>query len=226
VDEHAILSGYDIWAPSYDDRDPSTWLDEPFLLAQLKPFPGCRILDVGCGTGRYLRRLASGIYHIVAADVSQGMLARARRETDGGSHISWVQASATSLPFLPQSFDRIMSGLVLDHIPNVEELFSQISLVLSANGRAIIAGVHPEMQRLTGPEIQVATNMGRAKLTGHIHEVSDLVAAAHRAQLEVDAIDEPPVTQGMVDQRPAWKLKLGCPALVLLGLQHARQRPA
>ncbi|MBX3330680.1 MAG: hypothetical protein KF722_09790 [Nitrospira sp.] len=51
-------AGYDCWTASYDDGDPSTWLDEPFLLDQLKPFPGCRILDLGCGTGRYLRRLA------------------------------------------------------------------------------------------------------------------------------------------------------------------------
>jgi ubiquinone/menaquinone biosynthesis C-methylase UbiE len=223
MDEHAILSGYDIWAPSYDDRDPSTWLDEPFLLAQLRPYPGCRILDVGCGTGRYLRRLRSDLHRVVAVDVSQGMLARARGDTKGGRRISWVQASATSLPFLPQSFDRVMSGLVLDHIRNIEEFFNQISLVLAANGRAIVAGVHPEMQRLTGAEIQVSTNVARAHLAGHIHEVSDLVAAAQRAQLQVHAVEEPPVTQGMVDRRPAWSYKLGRPALVLLSLQHGRQ---
>jgi SAM-dependent methyltransferase len=60
------VTGYDRWAPRYDDRDPSTSQDESFLLEQLKPFPGCRILDLGCGTGRYLRRLMPGWYRVTA----------------------------------------------------------------------------------------------------------------------------------------------------------------
>jgi ubiquinone/menaquinone biosynthesis C-methylase UbiE len=76
-EERATASGYDEWAPSYDDRDPSTWLDEPFLLEHLKPFSNCRVLDMGCGTGRYLRRLPPSAYRITGVDLSKNMLARA-----------------------------------------------------------------------------------------------------------------------------------------------------
>lgn len=113
--EKGIEAGYDCWAATYDDGDPSTWLDEPFLLNQLKPFPDCRILDVGCGTGRYLRLLNSGLYRITAVDLSRGMLCRARRHTERREEILWVQASVTCLPFQSGLFDRVMSGLVLDH---------------------------------------------------------------------------------------------------------------
>lgn len=44
-------SAYDEWAEHYDDEDPSTLLDQPFLLSMLQPFEGCRMLDLGCGTG-------------------------------------------------------------------------------------------------------------------------------------------------------------------------------
>jgi malonyl-CoA O-methyltransferase len=220
MDEPAVLTGYDTWAPFYDDRDPSTWLDEPFLLDQLRPFMGCRILDMGCGTGRYLRRLTSGSYHMVALDLSFGMLARARKETQSGQHISWVLASAVRLPFLPQSFDRIMSGLVLDHIADIESFFNQISRVLAPNGRVVLAAVHPQMQRLTGADITVTTDVGSTHISGHIHEVADLVKTAQKTQLQVDVVEEPCVTPAMVAQRPAWRPKLGSPALVLLSLSH------
>ena len=73
-------SAYDEWAEHYDEEDPSTLLDQPFLLSAIQPVEGCRILDLGCGTGRYLRLVGSGSYAI-GIDVSRKMLARARRQT-------------------------------------------------------------------------------------------------------------------------------------------------
>ena len=216
--ENGTEAGYDCWAASYDDGDPSTWLDEPFLLNQLKPFPGCRILDVGCGTGRYLRRLASGLYRITAVDLSRGMLRRAWRDTDRREEISWVQASVTCLPFQRGLFDRVMSGLVLDHIERPEHLFEQIAVVLKPKGRAVVTAVHPDMQRLTGADIELANNKGSMRITGHLHEVRDLVVAAQGAKLTIERIEEPVVTEAMVAQRSDWRHKLGCPALLLLAL--------
>jgi ubiquinone/menaquinone biosynthesis C-methylase UbiE len=217
-DERATSAGYDLWAPLYDDGDPSTWLDEPFLLEQLNPFPGCRILDLGCGTGRYLRRLSSNLYRVVAVDLSRGMLARAGRAMGDRQDIHFLQASVTCLPFHPGQFDRIMSGLVIDHVPTPEDLFRQMAELLAPKGRAIVAGVHPEMQRLTGADIEVAGDQGAVSIHGRIHEVAELIEAARRARFVVEALHEPCVTPGMVARRPAWRRRLGCPALVLLAL--------
>jgi ubiquinone/menaquinone biosynthesis C-methylase UbiE len=153
--DSAAKAGYDRWAASYDDGDPTTWLDEPFLLKHLQPFPGCRILDVGTGTGRYLRQLAPFQYRIVAIDFSKNMLARAVRHLRGRADVSLVQASAATLPFLPCTFDRIMSGLVLDHVRSPEQFFRGVSDVLTPVGRAVVAVVHPDMQRITGSDIQI-----------------------------------------------------------------------
>ncbi len=225
-DEQATSAGYDCWAPLYDDRDPSTWLDEPFLLQHLRLFPGCRLLDLGCGTGRYLRRLPSGCYRVTAVDLSRGMLARARQDT-GSREIRWLQASVTCLPFQPRSFDRVMSGLVIDHVPSLDRFFGGINTVLAPDGRAVVAGVHPDMQRLTGSDIEVQGGRGATRISGHIHEVAALVAAAEAAQLTVEVREEPVVTAAMVEERPAWKRKLDCPALVLLALtvRHRIDRP-
>lgn len=218
AEERGTAVGYDHWAPTYDDGDPSTWLDEPFLLRQLKPFPGCRILDLGCGTGRYLRRLAPDLYRITAVDLSHGMLSRACRGTERSEKIWWVQASVTCLPFRSSLFDRVMSGLVLDHIEKPEHLFAQIAAVLKPRGRSVVAAVHPDMQRLTGTDIELASTKGSVRISGHLHEVKDLIVAAQDAKLLVQRIEEPVVTETMVAQRSDWRHKLGCPALVLLAL--------
>jgi ubiquinone/menaquinone biosynthesis C-methylase UbiE len=218
--EQATSRGYDLWAPLYDDGDPSTWLDEPFLLEWLTPFPDCRILDLGCGTGRYLRRLSSNRYRVVAVDLSRGMLARARRAAGDHQTMHFLQASVTCLPFRPGCFDRIMSGLVLDHVASPEDLFRQMITVLAPNGRAVIAGVHPDLQRLTGADIEVASDEGAARIQGRIHEVTEVVEAARRAHFKVEALQEPLVTPAMVERRPAWKCRLGCPALLLLALAN------
>ena len=218
--EHATKTGYDRWAPSYDDRDASTWLDQPFLMTHLQPFPGCRILDVGCGTGRYIRQLTPSAYRIIALDLSRNMLARARHQTGYRTDIGLVQASGSMLPFKASSFDRIMSGLVIDHMASAQRFFSQISAVLAIQGRAVIAAVHPEMQRLTGRNIDIQReNAETIHIPGHIHEVDRLVAAACDATMAVIAREEPLITTAMLERCPHWTSKVGRPALLLLALE-------
>jgi ubiquinone/menaquinone biosynthesis C-methylase UbiE len=220
--ENATKAGYDRWAASYDDHDPSTWLDEPFLLEQLHTFPGCRILDVGSGTGRYLRRLTPSRYRIVGVDLSRHMLARASQHLGRRADVLLVQASAASLPFLPKSFDRIMSGLLVDHLESPRQFFMEVSAMLAPEGRAVVAAVHPDMQRMTGTDIHIEGPGDDAiHIPGYLHEVEHLAAAAREAGMKVVAIEEPRVTTAMLERRPNWSNKIGRSALLLLALTKA-----
>lgn len=213
-------SAYDEWAEHYDDGDPSVLLDQPFLLSLLQPFPGCRILDLGCGTGRYLR-LAGRDGAVIGLDLSRGMLERARRQTSPAIGAQWVQASVERIPFGSQTFDRIVSGLVLDHVRDLPAFFLGIATALRPGGRAIVTAVHPEMQRRTGPTVRF-TAAGREYHTdGTIHEKADMLTAIQQAGLSIDQFQEPPVTEPLVARREAWRDRLGCPALLLLALTRA-----
>ena len=111
-----------------------------------------------------------------------------------------------------------MSGLVLDHIERPAHLFEQITAVLKPKGQAVVTSVHPDMQRLTGTDIELVRAQEPIRITGYLHEVRDLIVAAHDAKLTVECIEEPVVTEAMVTQRSDWGNKLGCPALLLLAL--------
>jgi malonyl-CoA O-methyltransferase len=209
-------SAYDAWAEHYDEEDPSTLLDQPFLLSTLRPFKGCRILDLGCGTGRYLRLVSEGSY-VVGVDLSRGMLIRARRQSSGLA-ATWVQASVECVPFLSHSFDRVMSGLVLDHVHDVRRFFRGIADLLKPGGRAIVTAVHPDMQRRTGPTVRFTADGREYRTQGTIHENHDILTAVRQAGLSIEQIQEPRVNEQLVARREAWKDRLDCPALLLLAL--------
>ena len=213
-------SAYDEWAEDYDDGDPTVLLDQPFLLSMLQPFAGCRILDLGCGTGRYLR-LASQEAALVGLDLSRGMLERARRQTPPAIGAIWVQASVERIPFASQSFDRIVSGLVLDHVHDLAEFFRGIGTMLRPGGRAIVTAVHPEMQRKTGPTVRFTAAGREYRTEGTIHEKAAIITALQEAGLLIEQLQEPPVTERLIARREAWRDRLGCPALLLLALTRA-----
>ena len=238
ADSITTRDGYDRWASAYDDADPSTLLDEPLLAALCRTERGCRILDVGCGTGRYLRRIAeTGQWSpvgtggapaggapsrsMVGMDLSFGMLARARRETEASvGHIAWVQASAEYLPFRSAGFNRVLSGLVLDHVSDLAQFFGEIARVLLPRGRAVVSGIHPDMQRLTGPTIRLNGEAGAYCIPGVIHEVNDVLRTAKAAGLTIVECHEPAVGPELIARRPQWRDRLGCPALLILALER------
>lgn len=215
-------TAYDQWAEEYDDADPTTLLDEPFLLAMVKLFDGCRVLDLGCGTGRYLRRAAQPGIRVVGLDLSRAMLSRARRSITPGASVSWVQASVARLPFSREAFDRVISGLVLDHVDDLHFFFLQVAAALRPGGRLVMSAVHPDMQRLTGSVVRF-TSAGREYEThGTVHEVRSIADAAHQAGLATECLLEPCVDHKLLTRRPAWWNRLGCPALVLLAAEKPR----
>lgn len=213
-------SAYDEWAEHYDDEDPTVLLDQPFLLSLLHPFPGCRVLDLGCGTGRYLR-LAGHDAFVVGLDLSRGMLERARRQTSPAVGARWVQASVERIPFGSHTFDHIVSGLVLDHVRDLLAFFLGIATALRPGGRAIVTAVHPDMQRRTGPTVRFTAAGREYRTEGTIYEKAEILTAIQQAGLSIEQLQEPPVTAELIARREAWRDRLGCPALLLMALTRA-----
>jgi SAM-dependent methyltransferase len=102
---------------------------------------GCkRILDAGCGNGRYTRFLlaqADSDAVITAFDYSQQMLARARQRLDN-ERATQVAADLTRLPYGDGVFDAAVCGWVLEHLPDPRPGLRELARVLQPNGKLLL----------------------------------------------------------------------------------------
>jgi ubiquinone/menaquinone biosynthesis C-methylase UbiE len=102
---------------------------------------GCkRILDAGCGNGRYSQFLlseADADATITSFDYSQQMLQRARKRLQS-SRVTHVAADLTRLPYADACFDAIVCGWVLEHLPDPRPGLRELARVLRPGGRLLL----------------------------------------------------------------------------------------
>lgn len=100
--------------------------------------PGDRVLDLGCGRGEVVAELRRQGIDAVALDYAEAAVVLAGRRL--GAHAPVVRADGTRLPFRDASFDRILMGDVIEHLPwgfGVATL-REVGRVLKVGGRALV----------------------------------------------------------------------------------------
>ncbi len=93
---------------------------------------GRQVLEVGCGTGLLLNRVAQFARGARGIDLSAGMLAKAA--TRG---LPVAQASATELPVATASVDVAYSFKVLAHVPDITGALREMARVVRPGGWVI-----------------------------------------------------------------------------------------
>lgn len=99
---------------------------------------GKDVLEVGCGTGLVLRRIARFGKTARGVDLSPGMLAKARERG-----LDVVEGSVTALPFDADSFDVTCSFKVLAHIPEIEVALAEMLRVTRPGGMVLAEFYNP-----------------------------------------------------------------------------------
>jgi ubiquinone/menaquinone biosynthesis C-methylase UbiE len=102
--------------------------------------PGTHFLDVGCGTGRWVRRYGELGFSAVGVDATIGMLRMARAHD---TKAPLVNALAQSLPFPDAAFDCLSDITVVQHIPYglQSKALQEMVRVLKPGGRMILMEV-------------------------------------------------------------------------------------
>jgi SAM-dependent methyltransferase len=113
-----------------------------FLEETLRPRPGKRILDVGCGTGIgevSLSRLRLSQMQLYGVDLLVQRLRQAREATKGvNARASYAAADACRLPFLSGVFDSAYCVAVLQHIRDIGQALGELARVTKPNGRILV----------------------------------------------------------------------------------------
>lgn len=142
---HAARSYWNGQAAAFDD-DPDHGLREPavraawrtLLRGHLPPAPA-DVADLGCGTGTLSVLLAEDGHRVRGLDVSEQMLAAARRKAAAAEvDVVLEQGDAADPPYEAASFDVVLSRHVLWAMPDPAAALARWSTLLRPGGRLLL----------------------------------------------------------------------------------------
>jgi SAM-dependent methyltransferase len=113
------------------------WPQEEAIFARHPPGSGA-VLDVGCGTGEIIVRLAEKFPHasLIGVDLEEGHLARAAARCGAfGTRVRFEQGDALALPFADSAFDLVVCRHLLQAVPDAGRVIAEIRRVLRPGGR-------------------------------------------------------------------------------------------
>ena len=131
-----IRDYYDDFSEHYDrgrDRGYHAMVDAIEVRAVLDVARGKQVLEVGCGTGLVLEKVAREASRAVGVDLSPGMLRHARARG-----LDVREGDATALPFADGEFDVAYSFKVLAHVPDIDRAVSELFRVVKPGGYVLI----------------------------------------------------------------------------------------
>ncbi len=214
-------SYYDAFSTSYDARRHEGYhklIDDQAAELVRRVGEGADVLEVGCGTGLVLERVAGFARRAEGVDLSPGMLDKARARG-----LTVREASATDLPFDDASFDVAYSFKVLAHVPEIDRALREMARVVRPGGHLVYdiynrASLRYLNKRLFGPratsgsfdESAITTRFWTlAEAEAHrppgteIERVSGIrVVTAHELQCRLPVL-------GAVTRRAEWALMDG-----------------
>ena len=126
---------YDFVSDNYDQSRSAGLKDSELLFELLNPLSGASILEVGCGTGNYLKKIYNKSSLVTGLDISRNMLLRTKSKLPG---INLIRSNAECLPFPNKSFDAIYSIQVLHHINDKSKLMSEVYRTLKKGGKFVL----------------------------------------------------------------------------------------
>jgi malonyl-CoA O-methyltransferase len=220
-----VQAGYDRWSAVYDhDANPLIALEEPVVRGAVGDPCGLIALDLGCGTGRHAVWLAESGATVTAVDFSEGMLAEARRKPGAATVRFLTHDLRHPLAFPSGAFDLVVSGLVLEHLRDLDLFFREVCRVLRPGGRAVVSTMHPAMF-LRGTQARFTDPVsGEVVQPGSIpHPIGAFVMSALRAGLALIAVDEVAPGAEFADRFSRAAKYVGWPMLVVLSLSAVGQ---
>lgn len=225
TDENGWDTSATAWIDSQGENGDFTrqFVLDPVIDAWLAEGAFASALDVGCGEGRFCRRLKGrhGMTAVTGIDPTASLIAAARAKDPAGDY---RVASAEALPFADGRFDLTVSYLTLIDIPDIERAIAEMARVTAPGGTLLIANLNPFITA-SGGAAWVKDESGAkrfVKVDRYLQEHSDWQAWRgirilnhHRpmsrymtlllaAGLRLKRFDEPPAIGGPEETRAAY----------------------
>jgi malonyl-CoA O-methyltransferase len=172
----SVQEGYERWAPTYDrDPNPLLALEERQLKLMIPPLVGKRVLDLACGTGRWLTWLTEGGARTgVGVDFSAAMLHAAKGKSVVRKAL--VQADCGALPFANAIFDLVVCSFAVGHVLDLLGMACEVGRVAAARADVLVSDLHP-LAYAQGWRTGFRDDQGAAEITAWPRSEQESVAA-------------------------------------------------
>lgn len=117
--------------------------DRPAVLELVGDVSGQRVLDAGCGPGRYSAALRERGAEVVGVDGSAELLARARARVGDDVELFLHDLNEPLSMFSDASFDGVVSALVYHHLDERGRFLRELRRVLHPGGWLVVSTSHP-----------------------------------------------------------------------------------
>jgi cytosine/adenosine deaminase-related metal-dependent hydrolase/ubiquinone/menaquinone biosynthesis C-methylase UbiE len=180
-----------LWSRTYDSHpNPMLALEERYLECMLPSLANSDVVDLGCGTGRWLARLADrGCSSLVGIDSSPEMLAQAAWKLAGKAHLFIGDCERPPLP--ENSANLVLCSFVGSYIDDFKQFATQAARLLRPGGSLVYTDLHPETVERLGWRRGFSHEGVQVDIAAHSRSLESLVTLFAEAGLQLDAVLEP-----------------------------------
>ena len=177
------LEGYRLWAETYDDDpNPVLALEHRVLLGELRSLAGKRVVDVACGTGRWMATAQRRGATPLGIDLSKEMLCQAERKDQLAGRLAL--ADAQCLPIADEAVDVVVCSFALGSMASVRAAIAELRRVTKYGGRVVVSDLHPDTAQL--PWRSTFRNGTRVyEVAQHRYDVDEYLQAGREAGLQL-----------------------------------------
>jgi ubiquinone/menaquinone biosynthesis C-methylase UbiE len=185
---------YDLWSSTYDDSPHILHeLERNLIIDLIDPRPGDKILDAGCGTGKYTFEFSRNGADVTGVDFSEKIIEIAKKKNP---EVKFVLADLKEkIPFNSKFFGKINCSQVFQHIEQPCSVLIEFKRLIKKNGIAVFSVTHPDMDweyyRKNIPK-------NNFDLSNHAvfykHEFFDYIEAIKKARLNIVKMQSVPIT--------------------------------
>jgi SAM-dependent methyltransferase len=138
----SVEEAYSLWAGTYDKPNPLHALEERVMQPWLPDLRGKRVVDVACGTGRWLKKaVGAKSSEAVGIDLSRQMLARAA--SHHGLHGRVILGDCQALPVASASADLVFFSLALAHARDLSATAAELVRITRRGAEVFVSDFHP-----------------------------------------------------------------------------------